>query len=106
MSVPRVLLRNGEKDRATFESSQVSTDVLMDEPTSVEQSSLPETLQTVPPLPREEFAMSMVMKELNLMKNEIRALKYNLCFKSYSKLGCCSASRGNEHTSNDYTYHS
>ena len=49
VNVPRVLLRNRKRDCATFESSQVSTDVLMDEPTSVQQSSLPETLQTVPP---------------------------------------------------------
>ena len=40
-----------------------------------------------PPLPREEFAMSMVMKELNLMKNEIRDLKSNL-----SVLNCTQSS--------------
>ena len=38
------------------------------------------------------------------MKNEIRDLKSNLCFKSYSKLGCCPASRGSKLMSNDYTY--
>ena len=36
VGVPRVLLRNGKRDRATLESSQVSTDVVMDEPTLAE----------------------------------------------------------------------
>ena len=66
MNVPSILLRIGKRDCATFESSQVSTDVLMDETTSVEQLSLPETLQTVPPC-LEKNSMSMVTKELNLM---------------------------------------
>ena len=36
VDIPRVLLRNGKRDCATLESSQVSTDVVMDEPTSAE----------------------------------------------------------------------
>lgn len=40
------------------------------------------TLQTVP-LPPKEFAMSMVMKELNLM-DEIRHLKANLLLKTHT----------------------
>ena len=83
VDVPRVLLRNGKRDRATFESSQVSTDIVMDEPTLAETPSMlgpshTGPLQTVPFPPREEFAMSMVMNELNLVKDEIRHLKSTL----------------------------
>lgn len=62
---------------------RVSTDIVMDEPTLAETPSMlgpPQSgpLQTVPFPPREEFAMSMVMKELNLVKDEIQHLKSTL----------------------------
>ena len=79
INVPRILMRNGKRDRITFEASTISGPLL--------ESSFPmPTDQSSPPLPpprlpsqlllsREVFATSAVMRELNLLKNEVRDIK-------------------------------
>lgn len=61
--VYQVLLRNEKRGHATFESSQVSTEVLVDEPTLAEEPSMPGPQLTVPFPPKEEYAISAVMKD-------------------------------------------
>ena len=84
-NVPRVLLRNGKRDRITFEASQASHASIISGPLLESSMQMP-TNQSSPPLPpprlpsqqlvlREVFATSAVMRELNLLKNEVRDIK-------------------------------
>ena len=98
VNVPRSLLRNGKRDRSTFEASQVPT---VDEHLLV--SSMPRHIEpSIPPsqscqqssqvpsqllVSRETFATSTVMRELNLLKNEVRDIKSAL-----SSLSCTQGS--------------
>ena len=81
-------MRNGKRDRITFEASQASqashastiSGPLLESsfPMPTDQSSPPlppPRLPSQPLLSREVFATSAVMRELNLLKNEVRDIK-------------------------------
>ena len=81
-------MRNGKRDRITFEASQAShashaytiSGPLLESsfPMPMDQSSPPlppPRLPSQPLLSREVFATSAVMRELNLLKNEVRDIK-------------------------------
>ena len=79
INVPRILMRNGKRDRITFEASTISGPLLESSfPMPTDQSSPPlppPRLPSQPLLSREVFATSAVMRELNLLKNEVRDIK-------------------------------
>ena len=81
-SVPRVLLRNGKRDKTTHLNSQsssshatsmLSSTITADLTSEVSQPSTADLVGTLPP--PSTVAISMIMKEINIIKNDLHSLK-------------------------------
>ena len=81
-SVPRVLLRNGKRDKTThlnFQSSSsqatsmLSCTITADLTSEVSQPSTADLVGALPP--PSSVAISMIMKEINIIKNDLHSLK-------------------------------
>ena len=86
-TVPRTILKNGKRDRVTFKNSQLSlidadqvTSHSLSDPYAPEQSSpLTETATPgAPDVSHSNFATSTLMKEMNIIKNEVRSLRSSI----------------------------
>ena len=72
--LPRSVLRNGKQDRATFENTRISQSSAHHVPAKRDDKQGPDT-QNVTEVSQSNFALTTLMKDMNIIKNELQSLR-------------------------------